>query len=106
MGPPSGKDDEATSGFISFLNVGQQIASETDNFILVGANCRESHLSMQRYARKFVSDVGDLEGKTFYPPDGEASAKSTFKLIPSDIKWASTFHFSPLDNVNNDNKYS
>lgn len=57
--------------------------------------------------------MGDLEGKTFYLPDREASAKFTFKLIPSDIKWASTFsgkvansafHFSPFGNVNSDNK--
>lgn len=112
-GAPFGKDDEATSSLVSFLNEGQQIASETDNFILAGANCSESHLSMQRYARKLVSDVGDIEGKTFYLPVSEASAKFTFELIPSDMKWASTFsgelansafYFSPFGNVNNDNK--
>lgn len=112
-GAPFGKDDEATSWLVSFLNVGQQIASETDNFILAGANCSESHLSMKCYAQKLVSDVGNIEGKTFYLPVSEASAKFTFKLIPSDMKWASTFsgelansafYFSPFGNVNNDNK--
>ena len=60
-GAPFGKYDEATSWLVSFVNVGQQIASETDNFILAGANCSESHLSMQHYARKLVSDVGDID---------------------------------------------
>ncbi|KAK2567896.1 hypothetical protein P5673_007786 [Acropora cervicornis] len=63
-GAPFGKDDEAISRLVSFLNVVQQIASETDNFILAGANCSESHLSMQRYARKLVSDVAtEVEAK-------------------------------------------
>lgn len=104
-----GKDDEATSWLVSFLNVGQQIASETDNFILTGANCSESHLSMQCYARKLVSDVGDIADKTFYLAISEASAKLTFELIPSDIQWASTFsgelassaiYFCPFGNDN------
>ena len=68
---------------------------------------------MQRYARKLVSDVGDIEGKTFCLPVSEASAKFTFELIPPDMKWASTFsgelansafYFSPFGNVNNGNK--
>lgn len=68
---------------------------------------------MQRYARKLVSVVGDIEGKTFYLPDSEAPAKFTFELTPSDMKWASTlsgelansaFYFSPFGNVNNDNE--
>lgn len=42
--------DEGTSWLVLFLNVGQQIASETENFILAGANCSKSHISMQRYA--------------------------------------------------------
>ena len=46
-------------------------------------------------------------------PVSEASAKFTFELIPSDMKWASTFsgelansafYFSPFGNVNNDNE--
>ena len=45
---------------------------------------------MQRYGQKLVSDVGDIKGKTFSLPVSEASAKVTFELIPSDMKWAST----------------
>ena len=65
----------------------------------------ESHLSMQRCVRKLVSDVGDIEGKTFYLPVSKSSAKFTFELIPSDMKWACTFsgelansafYFSPM----------
>lgn len=49
---PFGKDDEATAWLISFLNVGQQITSEKENFIIAGANCGESHISMIRFAKK------------------------------------------------------
>lgn len=113
-GAPFGKDDEATAWLVSFLNVGQQIASENDNFILAGANCDEGHISMRRYAQKLVSDIASIEGKSFYLPVSKASAKFSFELIPSDMKWASTFsgelgnaafYFSPFGNVNNDNKF-
>lgn len=48
-GAPFGTDDEDTARLISFLNVGQQITSGKENFIIAGANCRESHISMVRY---------------------------------------------------------
>jgi len=54
-GVPFGKGDDATSWLVSFLNVGWPIACETDNFILTGANCSESHLSMQLYTQKLGS---------------------------------------------------
>ena len=54
---PFGKDDEATAWLISFLNVGERIASESENFLIAGANCSESHVAMIRYARKLVSDI-------------------------------------------------
>ena len=33
--------DEATAWLISFLNVGDQIASERECFLIAGANCNE-----------------------------------------------------------------
>lgn len=112
-GAPFGKDDEATSWLISFLNVGQQIASEKENFIIAGANCGESHISMVRFAKKLVADICHIEKQQYVLPVSKANAKFTFDLAPSDMKWASTFsgelpnsahYFSPFGNVSNDDK--
>ncbi|KAJ7382086.1 hypothetical protein OS493_037143, partial [Desmophyllum pertusum] len=103
-GAPFGKDDAANAWLVSFLNVGQQIAGENDNFIIAGANCDEGHISMRRYAQKLVSDIAYIEGKSCDLPLRRAS---------SDMMWASTFsgelgnsafYFSPFGNVNTDNK--
>ena len=112
-GAPFGKDYQATAWLVSFLNVGQQIASENDNFVFAGANCDEAHISVQRYAQKLVSDIAFIEGKSFDLQLSRASVKFTVDLIPSDMKWASTFsgelgnsafYFSSFGNVNSDNK--
>ena len=112
-GAPFGKDDEATAWLLSFLNVGGRIASENENFIIAGANCGESHPSMFRYARKLISEIGYILKQCYVLPLTEAKAIFTVDLIPSDMKWASTFsgelsnaafYFSPFGNVNNDNK--
>ena len=42
---PFGKGDEATAWLVSFLNVGEQVLSQNDNFLLGGANCSESMLA-------------------------------------------------------------
>ena len=46
-GAPFGKDDEATAWLLSFINVGERIASHNENFLLAGANCSESHVVMK-----------------------------------------------------------
>lgn len=51
-GAPFGKDDEATAWLLSFINVGERIASQNENFLLAGANCSESHVVMKLYAKK------------------------------------------------------
>ena len=42
-GAPFGKWEESTSWLVSFLNVGPRVASPNDNFLLFGANCKETH---------------------------------------------------------------
>ena len=64
-GAPFRKDDEATAWIISFLNVGERIASESENFLIAGANCSESHVAMIRYARKLVSDIAYVEKQSY-----------------------------------------
>ena len=64
-GTPFGKDDEACAFLLSFLNTGTRVASNMENFLLLGANCSETHPVMVKYTRKLVSDVKYLEGKVF-----------------------------------------
>ena len=110
-GAPFGKDDEATAWLVSFLNVGKHFQSQSDNFLICGANCSENHISMQRYARKLVSDIAHIEKQT-YSING-IDVKFTVDLLPCDMKWLSlmggelnnaAYYFSPFGDVNNDNK--
>ena len=110
-GAPFGKDDEATPWLISFLNVGKHVQSQNDNFLLCGANCSETHVSMQKYARKLVSDIAYIEKQTYNIKGFDV--KFTVDLLPSDMKWLSfmggelnnaAYYFSPFGDVNNDNK--
>lgn len=112
-GAPFGKDDEATSWLISFINVCDHIASESECFLIAGANCSESHIAMVRYANKLLEDISLIESKVYAFPDTNYKVKFSFELVPSDMKWASTYsgelansayYFSPFGNVNNDNK--
>lgn len=84
-GAPFGKDDEATSWLVSCLNVGSHITGESENFFLAGANCSESHLGMQRYARKLVHDMNIIAFKD-YQING-LNVMFSFELLPSDMKW-------------------
>ena len=112
-GAPFGKDDEATAWLISFLNVGERIASESENFLIAGANCPESHVAMIRYARKLVSDIAYIMLRNYSLPDSDPVLKFTFELVPADMKWEATFcgaisnsafYFSSFGNVNDDSK--
>ena len=95
------------------LNVGERIASESENFLIAGANCSESHVAMFRYARKLVSDIAYVEKQNFSLLNSDCVLKFTFELVPADMKWAATFsgelsnaafYFSPFGNVNDANK--
>lgn len=115
-GAPFGKDDEASAWLISFLNVGDQIASERECFLIAGAICSESHISMIRYCQKLMKEIGNIENQIYnILSDGGENfqVKFTFDLVPSDMKWASffsgelpnsAFYFSPFGNVNDDDK--
>ena len=56
-GAPFGKDNEATSWLVSFLNLGNRIASCDDNFLLLGANCKEDHPAMIKYATQIQREI-------------------------------------------------
>lgn len=114
-GAPFGKDDEATSWLLSFLNVGERIASCNENFLLCGANCSESHPSMIKFAKNLISDVAHIEKQIYVLPASKTKAKFTVELIPSDMKWAATFSgelsnaahfFSTFGNVSESDKFT
>ena len=105
-GAPFGKDDEATAWLVSCLNVGSHITSESENFLLAGANCSESHLCMERYAKKLVHDMDIIANKD-YQING-LNVKFSFELLPSDMKWLASmggelsnaaYYFSSFGNV-------
>ena len=110
-GAPFGKEEEATAWLVSFINAAQHIQSENDNFIICWANCSEGHIGMQRYAKKLVSEISDIE-KQSYTVAGYL-VRFSVELIPSDMKWLSimsgelnnaAYYFSPFGNVNEGNK--
>ena len=68
-GAPFGKDDQACAFLLSFLNTGARVASNMENFLLLGANCSETHPAMVKDTRKLVSDVKYLERKVFQEDD-------------------------------------
>ena len=68
-GAPFRKDDEACAFLLSFLNTGARVASNMENFLLLGANRSETHPAMVKYTRKFASDIKYLEGKVFQVDD-------------------------------------
>ena len=98
---------------MSFLNVGGQIGSCNENFLLCGANCSESHPSMFKFAQKLVFDVAYIEKQFYVLPGSKTKARFTVELFPSDMKWAATFSrelsnaahfFSPFGNVSESDK--
>ena len=110
-GAPFGKHDEATAWLVSFLNSGDRITSQNENFLLAGGNCSEDHACMKRYAKKLVRDFHSIESKAYHIK-GKVVAFS-FEMVPADMKWLASFsgelsnasyYFSSFANVNNDNK--
>ena len=84
-GAPFGKWDESMSWLVSFLNVGPRVASPNDNFLLFGANCKESREVVALYTRQLKAEIEEIEKKCYMV----AGKKATFKfdLVPSDMKF-------------------
>jgi hypothetical protein len=69
---------------------------------------------MERYAKLLVSEISQIETKTFTIEEFDCNVKFSFDLVPCDMKWAaafsgellnSAFYFSPFGNVNADDKF-
>ena len=108
-GCPFGKHESACSFLISFLNVGRNVMSSNDNFIVFGANCQETSPVVKKYVNSAVRQIVDLEGKIF-EIEG-LSVTFQIKELPNDMKMIamlagelsiSARYFSPFANVSKD----
>ncbi len=84
-GAPFGKHNKATAWLVSFLNVGDRIASCDESHLICGANCSEEHPSMIAYGKQLRADIERVEQKSYSVEGIEVSF--TFELIPADMKW-------------------
>ena len=65
-GCPFGKNENACSFLINFLNVGKRVASSSDNFLVFGANCdSESSPVVIRYVKSVCKQIIDMKGKVY-----------------------------------------
>ena len=87
-GAPFGKDDQALSWLVSFLNCGQRVCSSEENFLLFGANCAEDCEPVRRYVMMLKGQMTEIERKTYsIQVDGKEKVVSfTFELLPNDTK--------------------
>lgn len=112
-GAPFGKESEATSWLVSFLNVKSRVACCNDNFLLCGANCKEDCIAMVRYATDLMDHISLIESKLYTDVVKDINISFKFELVPSDMKWLAFYagelnnashYFSTFANVNSDNK--
>lgn len=88
-GCPFGKNKNACSFLVSFLNVGKQVASSSDNFLIFGAHCEsESCGVVQNYVKFACKQMKDLEGKVFAIDGFHVTFK--FQELPNDMKMLAT----------------
>ena len=108
-GAPFGKWDESMSWLVSFFNVGPRVASPNDNFLLFGANCKETHEVVKLFCKLLTDNCAAIEQRTFNV--GDVQVKFTFDLFPSDMKFLafvngelsnSANYFSSFANVKSD----
>jgi hypothetical protein len=73
------------SFLVSFLNVGPRFASPNDNFLLFGANCKETHDTVKRFCKLLAENCAAIEQRTYNV--GGVQVKFSFDLFPSDMKF-------------------
>jgi len=86
-----GEDGAPATGctfLVSFINVGQRIASSSENFLLFGGNVDESSLPVRNFIKKMVIDLRYLESQVFEVLVDNIPHKIEFTLseLPNDMK--------------------
>lgn len=84
-GAPFGKHNEATSWLLSFLNVGERVASCYENHLIFGANCPEEHPAVIEYGRQLRKDIEKIEQSSYVIENQIVTF--AFELLPADMKW-------------------
>jgi len=88
-GAPCGKDDTAVAWLVSVLNIGQQVLSSSENFLLFGANCSENCLPVRRFVLKLMKDVERIQNSVYAInlDNGESrQVRFVFSEFPNDMK--------------------
>ena len=80
-GAPFGKHNQGTAWLLSFLNVGDRVASCDDNHLICGANCSEEHPSMIAYGKQVRADIERIQEKSCLID--EVNVIFSFELIPA-----------------------
>ena len=83
-GAPFGKDDTICSSLVSFLDRGKHILSNSEDFLILGANCPESLPVVQRYVKCLFREMSEIEKKTFEVNGAEV--RFIFSEFPNDLK--------------------
>ena len=85
-GCPFGKNENACSFLISFINSGKRVASSSDNFLIFGANCEETSVVIKKYIYILAvcKQMSDLKGKCF--EINGVSVTFSFEELPNDMK--------------------
>lgn len=79
-----------TAYLVSFLNLLNRVQSCNENHLILGANCEEDHPLMKTYTQRLTTEMEEVENQLLTTEKGY-QVKFVFKLIPSDMKWASSF---------------
>ena len=83
-GAPFGKDSTACTWLISFINRGKSILSNTENFMIFGANCEENSVVIVRYVKFLLHEITEIEKKVFNIHG--TNVRFTFSEFPNDLK--------------------
>ena len=75
---------------VSILNLLNRIQSCNENHLLLGANCEVDQPLMKAYTQQLTIDMEEMENKWLTTEKGY-QVRFAMKLIPSDMKWASSF---------------
>lgn len=75
---------------VSILNLLNRIQSCNENHLLLGANCEEDHPLMKAYTQQLTKEMEEVENK-WLTTEKAYQVRFAMKLIPSDMKWASSF---------------
>ena len=81
--------------------VPEVVAKKKENFLLLGANCKEDCEPIRRYVHKLADEMNEVEKKTFSANvDGtDITVSLSFEMFPNDRKYLAFLAFPILQNI-------